>query len=148
MRPSWDEYFMTITRQVSERSTCTRAKVGAIIVRDRNILATGYNGSPSGAPHCLDVGCLMFKTIDPDGTEDEYCFRTIHAEMNALTQAAKHGSTVRDADLYCTHSPCYHCFKVLMNTGLRRIFYVKPYRLESIAELRLVAPVELLPILV
>ena len=91
-RPSWDEYFMTITRQVAERSTCPRAKVGAVIVRDRNILATGYNGSPAGLPHCLDDGCLIYRSQTPSGETEENCFRTIHAEINAIAQAAKNGA--------------------------------------------------------
>src|ERR1700675_2217082 len=96
-RPSWDQYFMTITRQVAERSTCTRAKVGAVIVRDRSILATGYNGAPAGLPHCLDVGCLVYKSQTPNGDFEENCFRTIHAEINAIAQAARHGVAIRDA---------------------------------------------------
>ena len=83
-RLTWDQYFMTITQQVAERSTCTRAKVGAIIVRDKNILATGYNGAPAGMPHCTDVGCLIYQSKTPNGETEENCFRTIHAEMNAI----------------------------------------------------------------
>ncbi len=135
-RPSWHEYFMTITRQVAERSTCTRAKVGAVIVRDKNILATGYNGSPAGLPHCLDVGCLVYKSTTPSGDVEENCFRTIHAEMNAIAQAAKNGASIRDADIYITHTPCIHCFKVLVNTGVKRIFYEKEYKLHTIQEMQ------------
>jgi dCMP deaminase len=135
-RPSWHEYFMTITRQVAERSTCTRAKVGAVIVRDKNILATGYNGSPAGLPHCLDVGCLIYKSTTPSGDVEENCFRTIHAEMNAIAQAAKNGASIRDADIYITHTPCIHCFKVLVNTGVKRIFYEKAYKLHTIEEMQ------------
>lgn len=135
-RPSWDNYFMTITRQVAERSTCTRAKVGAVIVRDKNILATGYNGSPAGLPHCLDVGCLVYKSTTPSGEVEENCFRTIHAEINAIAQAAKNGHAIRDADIYLTHTPCIHCFKVLVNTGIKRIVYERPYKLATIEELR------------
>ena len=134
-RPSWDQYFMTITRQVAERSTCTRAKVGAVIVRDKNILATGYNGAPAGLPHCLDVGCLVYKSTTPAGEVEENCFRTIHAEINAIAQAAKNGHAIRDGDIYITHTPCIHCFKVLVNTGIRRIFYERPYKLHTIEEL-------------
>src|SRR6516225_6841843 len=105
-RPSWDEYFMTITRQVAERSTCQRAKVGAVIVRDRNILATGYNGAPAGLPHCTDVGCLIYRSTTPSGDVEENCFRCIHAEMNAIAQAAKNGASIRDAAVYVTHTPC------------------------------------------
>ena len=106
-RPSWDEYFMTITRQVAERSTCLRAKVGAVIVRDRNILATGYNGAPAGLPHCLDVGCLIYRSQTPTGESEENCFRTIHAEINAIAQAAKNGAAIRDAAIYITHTPVH-----------------------------------------
>ena len=134
-RPSWDQYFMTITRQVAERSTCTRAKVGAVIVREKNILATGYNGSPAGLPHCLDVGCLVYKSTTPSGEIEENCFRTIHAEINAIAQAAKNGHAIREADIYITHTPCIHCLKVLINTGIRRIYYERPYKLQTVEEL-------------
>jgi dCMP deaminase len=134
-RPSWDQYFMTITRQVAERSTCLRAKVGAVIARDKNILATGYNGSPAGLPHCTDVGCLVYRSTTPSGDVEENCFRCIHAEINAIAQAAKNGATIKDADIYITHTPCIHCFKVLINTGIKRIFYEKPYKLHTLDEL-------------
>jgi dCMP deaminase len=134
-RPSWHQYFLTITRQVAERSTCTRAKVGAVIVRDKNILASGYNGSPAGLPHCIDVGCLVYTSQTPSGEVEENCFRTIHAEINAIAQAAKNGSVIRDADIYITHTPCIHCFKVLINTGIRRIFYEREYKLHTLREL-------------
>ena len=142
-RPTWDQYFMTITRQVAERSTCLRAKVGAVIVRDKNILATGYNGSPAGLPHCLDVGCLIYRSTTPSGEIEENCFRCIHAEINAIAQAAKNGATIRDGDIYITHTPCIHCFKVLINTGIKRIVYEKPYKLETLEELRQYAEVAL-----
>jgi len=135
-RPSWHQYFLTITRQVAERSTCLRAKVGAVIVRDKNILATGYNGSPAGAPHCLDAGCLIYRSTTPSGEEEENCFRTIHAEINAIAQAAKNGASITDADIYITHSPCIHCMKVLVNTGIKRIFFEKPYKLHTLEDLR------------
>jgi dCMP deaminase len=134
-RPTWDQYFLTITRQVAERSTCLRARVGAVIVRDKNILATGYNGSPAGLPHCLDVGCLIYRSTTPAGEVEENCFRCIHAEINAIAQAAKNGAGIRDADIYITHTPCIHCFKVLINTGIKRIFYEKPYKLHTIQDL-------------
>lgn len=134
-RLSWDEYFMTITRQVAERSTCTRAKVGAVIVRDRSILATGYNGSPAGMPHCTEVGCLIYESRTPTGDLEQNCFRTIHAEINAIAQAAKNGASIRDASIYITHTPCIHCLKVLVNTGIRAIFYEKPYKLDTVADI-------------
>lgn len=142
-RPSWDQYFMTITRQVADRSTCTRAKVGALIARDKNILATGYNGSPAGLPHCTDVGCLIYESRTPSGEVEQNCFRTIHAEINAIAQAAKNGASIRDADIYITHTPCIHCLKVLVNTGIRRVFYEKPYKLATLDELLRYATVTL-----
>ncbi len=134
-RPSWHQYFMTITRQVAERSTCTRAKVGAVIVRDKNILATGYNGAPAGLPHCSEAGCLVYSSRTPSGETAENCFRTIHAEINAIAQAAKNGAAIRDADIYITHTPCIHCFKVLINTGIHRVFYERPYKLHTLEEM-------------
>ncbi len=134
-RPSWHQYFMTITREVAERSTCLRAKVGAVIVRDRSILATGYNGSPAGLPHCTEVGCLIYESRTPDGDVEQNCYRTIHAEINAISQAARNGAAIRDADIYVTHTPCIHCLKVLINTGIKRIFYEKEYKLHTVREL-------------
>jgi len=135
-RPTWHQYFLTITRQVAERSTCLRAKVGAVIVRDKNILATGYNGAPAGLPHCTDVGCLIYRSQTPLGDTEENCFRTIHAEINAIAQAAKNGSAIRDGSIYITHSPCFHCFKTLVNTGIKHIYFERPYKLETLEELR------------
>ena len=134
-RPSWDQYFLTITRQVAERSTCNRAKVGAVIVRDKNILVSGYNGAPAGLPHCTEVGCLIYQSKTPTGESEENCYRTIHAEINAIAQAAKNGVGIRDADIYVTHTPCIHCLKVLINTGIKRIFYEKEYKLHTVSEL-------------
>jgi dCMP deaminase len=134
-RLSWAQYFMNIARMVAERATCTRARIGAVIVKDKNIIATGYNGSPAGHPHCTEVGCLVYVSRDPDGEEEENCFRTIHAEINAIVQAARHGTSIDGADLYVTASPCYHCFKTIMNTGIRRVFYAKPYKIHRISEL-------------
>src|SRR5262245_46130833 len=134
-RLSWDQYFLTITRQVAERSTCQRAKVGAVIVRERNILATGYNGAPAGLPHCTDVGCLIYQWKTPTGEIEENCYRTIHAEINAIAQAAKNGVSIRDADIYVTHTPCIHCLKVVVNTVIKRGFYEKEYELHTVQEL-------------
>ena len=145
-RPSWDQYFMTITRQVAERSTCLRAKVGAVIVRDKNILATGYNGAPAGLPHCTDVGCLVYRSTTPSGEIEENCFRCIHAEMNAIAQAAKNGASIRDAAVYVTHTPCIQCFKVLINTGIKRIVYDKPYKLHTLDELLRYSDVTMEPV--
>ena len=134
-RLSWHQYFLTITRQVAERSTCNRAKVGAVIVRDKNIIATGYNGAPAGMPHCTDAGCLIYQSKTPDGEIEENCFRTIHAEINAIAQAAKNGSSIKDASIYITHTPCIHCLKVLVNTGIKEIFYERPYKLHTLTDL-------------
>ena len=134
-RLTWDQYFLTITRQVAERSTCSRAKVGAVIVRDKSILATGYNGAPAGMPHCTDVGCLIYQSKTPNGDIEENCFRTIHAEINAIAQAAKNGASIRDASIYITHTPCIHCFKVLVNTGIKNIYYEIPYKPHTLEEL-------------
>ncbi|MFQ6040908.1 MAG: cytidine/deoxycytidylate deaminase family protein [Candidatus Poribacteria bacterium] len=134
-RLNWHQYFMKIANLVAERSTCCRAKVGAVIVKDKNILSTGYNGSPSGLPHCTDVGCLIYKSITPDGNVEENCFRTIHAEINAIAQAAKHGSSINNADIYITHTPCIHCLKVLINTGIKNIYYQHEYKIETIADM-------------
>jgi dCMP deaminase len=142
-RLTWHQYFMTITRQVAERSTCNRAKVGAVIVRDKNILATGYNGAPTGMPHCTDVGCLIYQSKTPNGDIEENCFRTIHAEMNAIAQAAKNGSTIKDASIYITHTPCIHCLKVLVNTGIKEIYYEIPYKLHTLEEILQITRVQL-----
>lgn len=122
MRPSWDEYFMRIAQEVATRSTCPRLAVGAVIVRDRRILTTGYNGSPSGLPHCEDVGCLI-RIVD--GRES--CQRTLHAEQNAIIQAAVHGVSVRGATLYCTHQPCLLCTKMIINAGIEAVYYGQGY---------------------
>jgi dCMP deaminase len=134
-RPSWDQYFLTITRQVAERSTCKRAKVGAVIVRDKNILATGYNGAPAGLAHCTEVGCLIYESKTPSGEIEENCYRTIHAEINAIAQAAKNGVSIRDAAIYVTHTPCIHCMKVLINTGITQIFYERDYKANTVRDL-------------
>jgi dCMP deaminase len=134
-RPSWDHYFLTITRQVAERSTCKRAKVGAVIVRDKNILATGYNGAPAGLAHCTEVGCLIYESKTPSGEIEENCYRTIHAEINAIAQAAKNGVSIRDAAIYVTHTPCIHCMKVLINTGITQIFYERDYKAATVRDL-------------
>jgi dCMP deaminase len=122
-RLGWDEYFMRIALDVSERSTCDRKHVGAVIVRDKNILSTGYNGSVSGLPHCDDVGHIM---------ENGHCVATIHAESNAIIQAAKHGTSIDSASIYTTASPCWSCFKLIVNSGMRRIFFGEFYRDERI----------------
>ncbi len=125
-RPSWDEYFMEITRLVVSRSTCLRRQVGAVVVKDKKILATGYNGAPSGLPHCLEVGCLREEMGIPSGERHELC-RGLHAEQNAIIQAAYHGVSINGATLYCTNLPCIICTKMLINAGIARVVYGQGY---------------------
>lgn len=125
-RPSWDEYFMNITQQVAERSTCLRRKIGALIVRDRRILATGYNGAPSGIKHCVNVGCLRELRGIASGERHELC-RGLHAEQNAIIQAALHGMAIDGSSIYSTHQPCSLCAKMLINAGIKEIFFLKGY---------------------
>lgn len=125
-RPSWNEYFMSITRLVAERSTCLRRKVGAILVREKRILATGYNGAPEGLRHCLDIGCLRERLRIPSGQRHELC-RALHAEQNVLIQAARYGTAVAGAELYCTNLPCIICTKMLINAGIHTIYYSEGY---------------------
>ena len=132
-RPSWDEYFMKIAHVVATRSTCLRRQVGAVLVRDKRMLTTGYNGAPSGMKHCEDVGCLRDKLKIPPGERHELC-RGLHAEMNALLQAAIHGVRVEGASLYCTSSPCALCAKMLINVGVRKIYTDSDYPDELAAE--------------
>ena len=117
-RPSWDRYFMDIAYEVANRSTCPRAQVGAVIVKDKRILTTGYNGSPSGLPHCTEVGCLM---------ENGHCIRTLHAEQNAIIQAALHGVSTGGSSIYVTHQPCFLCAKMIINAGIKEIIYGQEY---------------------
>ena len=117
-RPSWDEYFMQITFQVARRSTCPRAAVGAVIVRDKRILTTGYNGAPTNLPHCTEAGCLMV---------NGHCVRTLHAEQNAIIQGALHGVDVSGSTIYVTHQPCLICAKMIINAGIQRVVYAGHY---------------------
>ena len=124
-RADWDTYFKKIAREVSTRATCDRKHVGAVIVRDKNILSTGYNGSLRGLPHCDEVGHLM---------ENDHCVRTMHAEANAIVQAARNGVRIDDAAIYITASPCWPCFKLIANAGLTRICFGEFYRDQRIFE--------------
>jgi dCMP deaminase len=133
-RVSWHEYFLNIAEQVATRSTCSRKHVGAVIVRDRTILSTGYNGSLRGAPHCDEVGHDL---------ENDHCVRTVHAEANAVAQAAKHGIRIDQAEIYVTASPCLTCFKLLANAGITKIYYKEFYRDERITEYAKLAGVKL-----
>lgn len=125
-RPSWPEYFMSITQLVAERSTCLRRKVGAVLVRDKRIIATGYNGAPSRIKHCFEVGCLREQKGIPSGERHELC-RGLHAEQNAIIQAALHGVSVEGATLYCTNMPCSICSKMLINARITEIYYKEGY---------------------
>jgi dCMP deaminase len=117
-RPSWDDYFMQITFEVAKRSTCPRAAVGAVIVREKRILTTGYNGAPMGLSHCTEAGCLMV---------NDHCVRTLHAEQNAIIQGALHGVDVSGSTIYVTHQPCLVCAKMAINAGIKRIVYAGQY---------------------
>jgi dCMP deaminase len=125
---------MNLAVQAAMRSTCPRKSVGAVVVRDKAVLATGYNGSIRGLPHCSEVGCLM---------ENGHCVRTVHAEANAILQAARHGVRIEGADLYVTSSPCWDCFKLIANAGVRRVLYGEFYRDERITEYARAAGIDL-----
>ena len=125
-RPSWDTYFMDITSLVAKRSTCTRRGVGAILVKNKQILASGYNGAPTGVQHCSVTGCLRESLNVPSGERHELC-RGIHAEQNAIIQAALHGTSIKGATLYCTNLPCSICAKMIINAGINQIIYLSGY---------------------
>ena len=124
-RLSWEEYFMNIAKEAATRSTCDRKHIGAVIVRDKTILSTGYNGSIRGMPHCDEAGHMM---------ENDHCVATIHSEANAVLQAAKNGVMIDRAEVFITASPCWPCFKMLVNAGIKKIFYGEFYRDERIFE--------------
>lgn len=124
-RINWHDYFMSQTQLLSLRSTCTRLKVGAIIVKDNRVISSGYNGSVSGEAHCIDVGCLI---------EDGHCIRTIHAEINAILQCSKFGVSTEGASIYVTHFPCVHCSKSIVQAGIKNIFYAEDYKNHEYAE--------------
>ena len=144
-RPSWKEYFMDIALLVARRSTCRRRRVGAITVRDKRILATGYNGAPTGLPHCLDIGCLREELEIPSGERHELC-RGLHAEQNVIIQAAYHGVSIEGATLYCTNLPCSICSKMLINAGIRDIIYKEGYADSMTEEMLSAAGVKLVQI--
>ncbi len=125
-RPSWDDYFMSITAAVAARTTCRRQKVGAVLVREKRLLTTGYNGAPTGFRHCLEQGCLREQAGIQSGQRQELC-RGLHAEQNALLQAALHGVSVKGAVLYSTLEPCITCAKMLINAGIREVVYRDQY---------------------
>ncbi|HLE61090.1 MAG TPA: cytidine/deoxycytidylate deaminase family protein [Thermoanaerobaculaceae bacterium] len=133
-RVSWDRYFMNLAVEAATRSTCPRKSVGSLVVRDKAVLATGYNGSIRGLPHCSEVGCLM---------ENGHCVRTVHAEANAILQAARHGVSIDKADIYVTASPCWDCFKLIANAGIGRVLYGEFYRDDRITQYAREAGIEL-----
>ena len=125
-RPSWDVYFMEMATLVAKRATCLRRQVGAVLVRDKKILATGYNGAPSGLAHCLDIGCVREKLKVPSGQRHELC-RGLHAEQNVIVQAALHGVSTKGSVIYITHQPCVICAKMLINAGIKEIVIAGDY---------------------
>ena len=125
-RPSWHEYFMRMAFLVSERSTCLRRHVGAIIVRNNQILSSGYNGAPKNVPHCEETGCLREQLHVPSGERHELC-RGVHAEQNAIIQAAVNGTSISNSSLYCTHHPCSICAKMLINAEIKTIYIANDY---------------------
>jgi len=126
-RPSWDEYFMEIAHTVSKRATCDRGRSGCVIVRDRQILVTGYVGSPRGLPHCDDAGHQLKKIVHEDGHTSMHCVRTVHAEQNAICQAARLGISIEGATLYCRMTPCRVCAMLIINCGIKRVVCEKKY---------------------
>jgi dCMP deaminase len=130
-RPTWDEYFMEISRVVGRRATCDRGMIGVVIVKDKRILATGYVGSPVGMPHCDEVGHQMKKVTHEDGSETQHCMRTSHAEINAICNAARYGIAIDGATIYGKFEPCYTCAKAIINAGIRRVVCEKQYHAAS-----------------
>lgn len=141
-RPSIDGYFIEIAQVVSKRSTCMRHKNGAILARDKHIISTGYNGAPSGLPHCSEVGCLREKNMVPSGERHELC-RGAHAESNAIVQAALHGINIEGATMYSTHQPCSFCAKMIVNAQIKEVVYLFTYPDELALELLRSAKIKL-----
>lgn len=126
MRPDWDHYFMEMAEVVAKRSTCLRRQVGAVLIKDRRILTSGYNGAPSGMAHCAETGCLRQQLNVPSGQQHEMC-RGLHAEQNAVIQAALHGISIKDSMLYVTHQPCVICAKMMINAGVKTVVMKDAY---------------------
>ena len=133
-RPSWDEYFLGIMDAVRERGTCDRGKSGSIIVRDNRILTTGYVGSAKGMPHCDEAGHLMHEVLNEDGTRSKHCIRTVHAEQNAIVQAARNGVSIEGATIYCSMTPCFTCAKLIINAGIKRVVAKKDYHKSKLSK--------------
>lgn len=134
MRPTWDQYFMEIAEVAQKRSTCLRRQVGAVIVKENRIMATGYNGAPKGVKHCAQLGCMREKLQIPSGQRHELC-RALHAEQNAIIQVANLGASIENAMLYCTHHPCVICAKMIINCNIRRVIIKEGYPDELAKEL-------------
>lgn len=130
-RPTWDEYFMEVARTIAKRATCDRGRSGCVIARDNQILVTGYVGSPAGLPHCDDVGHLMRKMIHADSSITQHCVRTVHAEQNAICQAAKRGISIDGGTVYCKMTPCRTCAMLIINCGIKRVVCEKHYHDEE-----------------
>jgi len=126
-RPSWDEYFMEIVHSVGTRATCDRGRTGAVLVKDKHIISTGYVGAPAGCKSCDDIGHEMHTVVNEDGTQSRHCIRTSHNEENAIAQAAKMGISTDGATLYCMMTPCYTCAKLIINAGIKRVVAEKDY---------------------
>lgn len=131
LRPSWDEYFLGIVKEVAKRATCNRGRNGCVIVKDKRILTTGYVGSPPGLPHCDEVGHMLREVITPEGEKTKHCIRTSHAEMNALLQAAKFGISLEGATLYSKMVPCFTCSKAIVTVGIKRVVCQKRYHADK-----------------
>lgn len=144
-RLSWDEYFMQIAHLVAKRSTCLRRQVGAVVVRDKRILSTGYNGAPRGLPHCIEVGCLREKMGVPSGRMQELC-RGLHAEQNAIIQAALFGVSIENSQIYSVTQPCVVCAKMIINAGIKRVIFDESYPDPLAEEMLKEAEVELVNI--
>ncbi len=126
-RPTWDEYFMEVANAIAKRATCNRGRSGCVIARDRTLLVTGYVGSPKGFPHCDDIGHQMKQVIHEDGSQTEHCVRTVHAEQNAISQAARLGVAIEGATLYCRMTPCRVCAMLIINCGITRVVCERRY---------------------
>lgn len=127
IRPTWDEYFMEVMDAISKRATCDRGRSGCVIAKNNRLLVTGYVGSPIGLPHCDEVGHLMKKVIHEDGHISEHCMRTVHAEINAICQAARNGIALEGGTLYCRMTPCRNCCMAIINSGIKRVVVQKLY---------------------
>lgn len=134
-RPSWNDYFMEVAEAISKRATCDRGRSGCVIAKDMQILATGYVGSPVGFPHCDDVGHQMKKLIHEDGSITQHCVRTVHAEQNAICQAAKRGVSIEGATLYCRMTPCRVCAMLMINSGIKRVYCERKYHAGAESEI-------------